>query len=118
MWSPFWVESMFILDRNEGFAFFPGYSSWVSCLFSFFSRVGPGPVLLCSRLRRPSVGWITCRMFFLLHSFLLLSPLGVGHQRDLSSLLLPYLGVNPLASIVTLVCGFPADSDGYLCGCV
>ena len=32
-----WVESVFILDRNEGFAFFPGYSSWFSCRFSFFS---------------------------------------------------------------------------------
>ena len=59
-----WVESVFILDRNEGFTFFPGFSSWFSCLFSFFSRVGTGPVLLCSRLRRPSVGLITCRMFF------------------------------------------------------
>ena len=59
-----WVERVFILDRNEGFAFFPGFSSWFSCLFSFFSRVGTGPVLLCSRLCRPSVGLITCRMFF------------------------------------------------------
>ena len=25
-----WVGSVFILDRNEGFAFFPGYSSWFS----------------------------------------------------------------------------------------
>ena len=43
---------------------------------------------------------------------------GFGSQSGLSSLLLPYPGVNPLASIVTLVCSFPADSDGYLCGCV
>ena len=59
-----WVESVFIVDRNEGFAFFPGYSSSFSCLFSYFSRVGTGPALLCSRLCRPSVGLITCRMFF------------------------------------------------------
>ena len=59
-----WVESVFILDCNEGFAFFPGYSSWFSCLFSYFSRVGTGPALLCSRSCRPSVGLITCRMFF------------------------------------------------------
>ena len=36
MWSPL-RSSVFILDRNEGFAFFPGYSSWFSGLFSFFS---------------------------------------------------------------------------------
>ena len=30
-----WVESMFILDRNEGLAVFPGVSSWVSCRFQF-----------------------------------------------------------------------------------
>ena len=59
-----WVESVFILDRNEGFAFFRGYSSWFSCLFSYFSRLGTGPVLLCSRLCPPSFGLITCRMFF------------------------------------------------------
>ena len=29
-----WVESVFILDRNEGLAVFPGVSSWVSCRFS------------------------------------------------------------------------------------
>ena len=51
-----WVESVFILDRNEGFAFFPGYSAWFNCLFGYISRVGTGPVLLCSRLRHPSVG--------------------------------------------------------------
>ena len=59
-----WVESMFILDRNEGFAIFPGYSSWFSCLFGYFSKVGTGLVLLCSMLCRPSVGLIKCRMFF------------------------------------------------------
>ena len=53
-----------ILDRNEGLAYFPGYSSWFRCLFSGISSVCTGPVLLCSRLRPPSVGLITCRMFF------------------------------------------------------
>ena len=31
---------------------------------SFFGRVGPGHVFLCSVFRNPSVGCITCRMFF------------------------------------------------------
>ena len=109
---------MFI-DRNEGFAFFPGCSSWFSCLLSYFSRVGTGPVLLCSRLRCPTVGLITCRMFFP-SSFvpLALSFAGSVTHSGLSSILLPYPGVNPLASVVTLVCSFPADSDVCLCGCV
>ena len=41
-------------------------ASCVECLsiFSFFSRVVAGHVFLCSMFHHPSVGCITCRMFF------------------------------------------------------
>ena len=114
-----WVESVFILDRNEGFAIFPDYSTWFSCLFGYFSRVGTGLFLLCSMLLRPSVGLITCRMFFPPS----VVPLALSFAGSVTIVVCPAfccrsLGVNPLASIVTLVCSFPADSDVCLCGCV
>ena len=59
-----------ILDRNEGLAYFPGYSSGFSCLFSCIGSVCTGPVLLCFRLRPPSVGLVTCRRLFPSLSFL------------------------------------------------
>ena len=68
---------MFILDRNEGFAFFPGYSSWFGCLFIFFSSWA---LVLSSS----ALGYVVLRLggsrvecSSLPHSFLWLSPLRV-----------------------------------------
>ena len=99
-----WVESVFILDRSEGLAVFAGVSSSVNCRFSvslaewalvmFYS-------VLCFAILRLGASRVECSS--LPHSLLLLSPCGFRYQSDLFSLLLPYPGVNPIASIVTLM---------------
>ena len=103
----FWVESVFILDRSEGLAVFAGVSSSVNCRFSvslaewalvmFYSA-------LCFVILRLGASRVECSS--LPHSLFLLSPCGFSYQGGLFSLLLPYSGVNPLASIVTLVYSF------------
>ena len=45
-------------------------------------------------------------------------PFGFGYHGSLSSQLLPYPGVEPLSSIVTLVFSYAADSDVCLDWCV
>ena len=107
-----WVESVLILDRSKGLAVFAGVSSSVNCRFSvslaewalvmFYSA-------LCFVSLRLGASRVECSS--LPHSLFLLSPFGFSYQSGLFSLLLPYPGVNPLASIVTLVYSFPADSD-------
>ena len=102
-----WVDSVFILDRSEGLAVFAGVSSSVNCRFSvslaewalvmFYSA-------LCFVILRLGASRVKCSS--LPHSLLLLSPYGFSYQSGLFSLLLPYPGVNPLASIVTLVYSF------------
>ena len=99
-----WVESVFILDRSEGLAVFPGVSSSVNCHFSvslaewalvmFYSA-------LCFVILRLGASRVECSS--LPHSLLLLSPCGFSFQSGLFSLWLPYPGVNPLVSIVTLL---------------
>ena len=106
MWSPF-GSSVFILDRSEGLAIFAGVSSSISCRFSvslaewalvmFYSA-------LCFVILRLGASRVECSS--LPHSLLLLSPCGFSYQSGLFSLLLPYPGVNPLASIVTLMYSF------------
>ena len=59
-----WVESVFILDHSEGLAVFLEFLLGFIAVFSFFHRVGTGHVFLYSIWRSPSVGYITCRMFF------------------------------------------------------
>ena len=59
-----WVESVFILDRNEGLEVFLKILLGFIAIFSFFHRVGTGHIFLCSMWHSPSVGCITCRMFF------------------------------------------------------
>ena len=102
-----WVESVFILDRSEGLAVFAGVSSSVNCHFSvslaewalvmFYSA-------LCFVILRLGASRVECSS--LPHSLLLLSPYGFSFLSSLFSLWLPYPGVNPLASIVTLLSSF------------
>ena len=102
-----WVESVFILDRSEGLAVFAGVSSSVSCHFSislaewalvmFYSA-------LCFVILRLGASRVECSS--LPHSLLLLSPGGFSFLSGLFSLWLLYPGVNPLASIVTLLYSF------------
>ena len=73
---------------------------------SFFSRMDIGHVFLCSMFRHPSVGCITCEYSSLPHSLLWLSSWGFSFLCGLFSLWLPYPGVNPVASLVTLLYSF------------
>ena len=104
-----WVESVFILDRSEGLAVFAGVSSSVNCHFSIslaewtlimFSSA------LCFVILRVGASRVECS--FLPHSLLLLFPCGFSCQGGLFNLFCcwPYPGVNPLASIVTLMYSF------------
>ena len=65
-----------------------------------------GHVFLCSRFRHPSVGCITCECSSLPHSLLWLSSCGFIFLSGLFSLWLPFPGVNPVASLVTLLYSF------------
>ena len=93
--------------RSEGltvfcWSFIFGYLSFDS----FFSRVDTGHVFLCSMFRHPSVGCITCECSSLPYSLLWLSSCGFSFLSGLFSLWLPYPGVNPIASLVTLLYSF------------
>ena len=57
-----WVESVFILDRSEGLAVFAGVSSSVNCRFSV--SLAEWALVMFYQFHHPSVGCITCRMFF------------------------------------------------------
>ena len=102
-----WVESVFILDRNEGLAVFARVSSSVNYSFSV-SLAEWALVVFYSALffviLRLGTSRVECSS--LPHSLLLLSPCGFSYQSGLFSLLLPYSGVNPLVSIVTLMYSF------------
>ena len=104
-----WVESVFILDRSEGLAVFAGVSSSVNCHFSV-SLAEWALVMFYSALCFVILllGCITCRMFFpsSFAPFALLSPCGFSFLSGLFSLWLPYPGVNPLTSIITLLYSF------------
>ena len=138
----------YALDRNEGFdwTFIPwSFAMWSPfgsrvCSFSivtkdwhFFLDIHFGLVAFSVSLAEwalvlsySSLGYVVLRLggsrvecYSLPHSLLFCFLLcGFGYQSGLSSLLLPYPGVNPIASIVTLVCSSPAASGGCLCECV
>ena len=102
-----WVESVFILDRSEGLAVFAGVSSSVDCHLTvslaewtlvMFSSA------LCFVILRLGASHVECSS--LPHSLLWLSSGGFSFLSGLFSLWLPYPGVNPLASIVTLLYSF------------
>ena len=60
-----WVESMFILNRSEGLAVLAGVSSSVDCHLSVsLAEWTLVMFFLCYMFRHPSVGCVTCRMFF------------------------------------------------------
>ena len=63
--GPSRCESVFILDRSEGLAVFARVSSSVNCHLSVsLAEWTLVMCFLCSMFRHPSVGCITCRMFF------------------------------------------------------
>ena len=102
-----WVESVFILDRSEGLAVFAGVSSSVNCHLTvslaewtlvMFSSA------LCFVILWLGASRVECAS--LPHSLLWLSSRGFSFLSGLFSLWLPYPGVNPLASIVTLLYSF------------
>ena len=90
-----WVESVFILDRNEGLAVFPGVfflgSVPFSVSFTEWALVMSSSALYGVVLQ---LGASRVECFSLPHSLLLLSPCGFLYQSGLFSLLLPYPGVN------------------------
>ena len=98
---------MFILDRSEGLAVFAGVSSSVNyrCLVS----LAEWALVLFSSARcfiilRVGASRVECSS--LPHLLLLLFPSGFSCQSGLFNLLLPYPGVNLLASLATLMYSF------------
>ena len=92
-----WVESVCLLDRSEGLAVFAGVSSSVNGQLSVSSA-------LCFVILRLGASRVECSS--LPHSLLWRSPWGFSFLSGLFSLWLPYPGVNPVASIVTLLYSF------------
>ena len=101
------IESVCILDRSEGLAVFAGVSSsvngqlsvsWQSGHWSCFSSA------LCFVILRLGASLVECSS--LPHSLLWRSPCGFSFLSGLFSLWLLYPGVNPVASIVTLLYSF------------
>ena len=107
-----WVESVFILDRSEGLAVFAGVSSSVNCRFSVsLAEWALVMFLLCSMFRHPSVGCITCRMFFP-SSF---APFAFSLRVQLPEWSVqPFVAVpwgEPISVYSHIGVQFPADSD-------
>ena len=102
-----WVESVCILDRSEGLAVFAGVSSSVNGQLSVSLAEWALVVFssaLCFVILRLGASRVECSS--LPHSLLWRSPWGFSFLSDLFSLWLPYPGVNPVASIVTLLYSF------------
>ena len=108
-----WVESVFILDRSKGLAEFAGVSSSVHGHLSVSLAEWHWSCFLCSMFRHPSVGCITCRMFFP-SSF---APLAFSFRVQF-----PEWSVQPLVAVPWgepssvyshIAVQFPADSDVY-----
>ena len=98
-----WVESVFFLDRSEGLPVFAGVSSSVNCHLTvslaewtlvLFSSA------LCFVILR--LGASQTRMSFPSSFAPLAFSLRVQFLSGLFSIWLPYPGLNPVASIVTL----------------
>ena len=113
-----WVESVFILDRNEGlaffFSFFPGVSSWVSCRFQFLWQSGHWSCLTLLYITS-SFGWVHHVSNVLPFRILLC---GFSYQSGLFSFLVAIPWGEPICVYSHIGVQFPANSDGCLCGCV
>ena len=64
MWSPLGSRVCSFSIVAKDWQLFLKFHLRLVAVFSFFSRVGTGHVLLCPMFRHPSVGCITCRIFF------------------------------------------------------
>ena len=109
-----WVENVFILDHSEGLAVFAGISSPVNCHLSVsLAEWTLVMFFLCSMFRHPSVGCVTCRMFF---------PSSFAHLAFFLRVQFPVGSVQPLVAVTWgepicvyshIAVQFPADSDVY-----
>ena len=107
MWSPFGSRVCSFSIVAKDWQFLLEFHLRLSVIFSvslaewalviFYSA-------LCFVILRLGASRVECSS--LPHSLLLLSPCGFSFQSGLFSLWLPYPGVNPLASIVTLLYSF------------
>ena len=101
-----WVESVFILERSEGLAVFAGVSSSVTGHLSV-SLAEWALVMFSLLYVSSSFGWVQHVSNVLPpHTLLWLSPWGFSFLSGRFSLWLPCPGVNPLASMVTLLYSF------------
>ena len=109
-----WVESVFILDRSEGLAVFAGVSSSVTCHLSVsLAEWSLVMFFLCSMFRHPSVGCVTCRMFFPSSFAPLAFCLRVQFPEGSVQLLVALPWVEPICVYSHIAVQFPADSDVY-----
>ena len=109
-----WVKSVFILDCSEGLAVFAGVSSSVNCHLSVsLAEWTLVMFFLCSMFHHPSVGCVTCRMFFPSSftplAFFLRVQFPVGSVQPLVAV--PW--GEPICIYNHIAVQFPADSDVY-----
>ena len=108
-----WVERVFILDRSEGLAVFAGVSSSVNCHLTVSLAEWTRHVFLCSKFRHPSVGCITCRMFFPSSFAPLAFSLRVPFPEWPVQPLVAVPWGEPVSVYSYIAVQFPADSDVY-----
>ena len=118
MWSPFRSRVCSFSIVVKDWQFLLEFHLQLVAVFSFFSRVGTGHVLLCSMFRHPSVGCITCRMFFP-SSF---APFAFSLRVQFPEWSVqPFVAVpwgEPISVYSYIDVQFPADSDGCFYECV
>ena len=109
-----WVESVSILDRSEGLAVFAGVSSSVNCHLSVsLAEWTLVMFFLCSMFRHPSVGCVTCRMFFPSSFAPLAFFLRVQFPEGSVQPLVAVSWGEPICVYSHIAVQFPADSDVY-----
>ena len=108
-----WVESVFILVRSEGLAVFAGVSSSVNCRFSVSLAEWALVMFYSALFRHPSVGCITCRMFFPSSFAPFASSLRVQFPEWSVQPLVAVPWGEPISVYSHIAVQFPADSDVY-----
>ena len=115
MWSPFGSSVCSFSIVAKDWQFLLEFHLRLIAFFSFFSRVGTGHVLLCSMFRHPSVGCVTCRMFFPS----VFAPFAFSLRVQLPEWSVqPFVAVpcgEPISVYSHIGVQFPADSDVCFC---
>ena len=104
MWSPFGSRVCSFSIVAKDWQFLLGFHLRLNAIFSVSLALVMFYSALCFVILRLGASHVECSS--LPHLLLWLSPCGFSYQSGLFSPWLPYPGVNPLASIVTLLYSF------------